>query len=315
MKKYYYLVGIGFLLLWGCKSSVKKTYYPDGHIKETIETKDGVLNGEYCWYNDNGNMQKHGYFKLGKATGYWINYYENGKIRNDGYYKSGMMDSVARSYDSITGKLIREAHYKDSVYNGSCKEFFPDGRLSFEGCFKDGKPDGIFKSYYENGQIKDQGEFKDGLKEGWFTRWYSNGNKKLEMGFENNIQGGAKISYDQDGQKIPSSFLIVWTKGGGDTIRLGETFKARIGDIYYDQSKPASERDKVRVLLGDLDKNDSIIWSSAKDLPIVDGSHAVYTMTPSDTGKHSFSGIMQYTKPDGIVVNAPFRASFYVKSK
>src|SRR6185312_216664 len=242
-------------------------------------------------------------------------YFSNNRIRNEAYLKNGMMDSIEKSYDSVTGKLVREAYYKDRILNGLYKEFFPDGKLSFRASFKEGKPDDTCTAFYENGKLEYAEKFKDGKKEGTFIKWYPNGRMKMVIGYRDDIQVLSKVCFDEDGRLIPSYGMIL-RKNTKDTIALEESFKVDIGDINYDPSKPIAQRDVVRVFMGDLNEDDSLINATgATELPIIGGRYATYSVTPTDTGEHHYSGIMQYTKSDGVKVRAPFRGSFYVKVK
>ncbi len=53
--------------------------------------KNGVLNGEFFeWFDDGGEKERHGFFKLGKEDGKWTSWYQNGSMKSMGLYKNGL---------------------------------------------------------------------------------------------------------------------------------------------------------------------------------------------------------------------------------
>ena len=57
--------------------SSHKKYYKDGSLLESIEYKNGILNGPWRWYYQSGNLWKEEYYKNGAWHGDWNYYYDN----------------------------------------------------------------------------------------------------------------------------------------------------------------------------------------------------------------------------------------------
>ena len=80
-----------------------------------------------------------GTIKNGIREGAWVGYYENGQLRFEGHYKNGKMEGAWAGYDS-TGQLLYEGHYKNGKKEGDWDGYNKDGTVDKErtGTFKDG---------------------------------------------------------------------------------------------------------------------------------------------------------------------------------
>lgn len=166
------------------------SYFEDGTLQSVITYTNGIGNGSYIFYNENGkprisgtllNDEKNGLIteydeygdknfeytaKNGKANGKFTAYHYNGKIRATGNYVNGEKDGLITEFDT-DGRKINECYYKDGEKNGQYKEYTynEDGELGITvtGSFVDNERDG----YWETKVLKD-GK--------WYTALYSNYN-------------------------------------------------------------------------------------------------------------------------------------------
>lgn len=90
---------------YGLKSSLWKSWYETGNLKEEVRWRNGEKNGPYFYYDTKGALSVSGKYNSNKKDGVWINipmkdttWYENGVA-----YKE-LPRIVKKRQDSINGK-------------------------------------------------------------------------------------------------------------------------------------------------------------------------------------------------------------------
>ena len=85
-----------------------------GQIQGTF--KDGVADGPWFEYRDNGRLWKKGNYKNGKKDGPWVVYYEDGQLHEKGDWKDGKMEGpwvVYNGYGTVDERFT--GTYKNGV--------------------------------------------------------------------------------------------------------------------------------------------------------------------------------------------------------
>lgn len=116
-----------FLSLLGC-SNKKTEYFSNGNIQKEYYLKNGILNGEYLTYFNNGNIKS-------------IDLYANGK----------RIDSTI-VYDSLNTQIYEIKYWSPEYNNGYYIKQFIKNQLSSEGLIIDSIKSGDWK-YYKNGKL------------------------------------------------------------------------------------------------------------------------------------------------------------------
>lgn len=118
------------------------TYVTDHYINSKPQMTGGyssfepeVREGEFVFYNDQGQMISKTSYKANKLNG-------NGQFFSD-------------------GKLQSEVYYVDDKYDGKYKSFFPNGQLRTDQDYTNGQLNGLFLSYYPDGKKKRIEHYKD----------------------------------------------------------------------------------------------------------------------------------------------------------
>ena len=101
--------------------------------------KNGVMEGPWVSYHENGQLLSEGAFKNGKTEGPWVLYYDNGRLSLKGTFKNGK-------------------------YEGPWVFYYDNGQLEMKGDFKNGEREGLWIDYYDNGQLNKKGNYKKGVK-------------------------------------------------------------------------------------------------------------------------------------------------------
>ena len=64
-------------------------YWDNGQLQSKIFFKNGEKEGPSVWYYDDGQVWQKGDYKNGKAKGPWVVYHDNGQLRDKGDHKNG----------------------------------------------------------------------------------------------------------------------------------------------------------------------------------------------------------------------------------
>ena len=89
------------------------------------EMKNGIKEGEWVEYYEDGQLSYKGRYKNGEELGEWVLYYANGQLKEKGSFGTGRFEGEYFTYHA----------------NGQLKE---------KGSFKNGKKDGEWVNYDEN---------------------------------------------------------------------------------------------------------------------------------------------------------------------
>ena len=102
--------------------------YPNGKPKLWKTIKDGITNGQWQEWLENGNLRYNAYWKDGKGHGLWQYFHDNGKLK---YEESYIMD----------------------IPNGISRQYYDNGQLKADFFWLQGKKQGIWTYYTETGVL------------------------------------------------------------------------------------------------------------------------------------------------------------------
>ena len=167
-------------------------------------TKRVRKNGVYKRYFDNGKQLSEESYNDGMLEGKWTYWYENGQVKLKGNFKP---------YEVLPNdeRWERSSRYvfpaRDSKH-GKWTEWYENGQKKREQNYECGRVIGKWTSWYENGNKKSVSNYKDGglpgmnraIADGNFTEWYENGQKKIERYYQTNRAEGKWTEWDKDGQ-------------------------------------------------------------------------------------------------------------------
>lgn len=125
------------------------------YLKEEGLLKNGLLDGYYYTYHDNGVVKTKSFYVDGKKEGEEITYFDDGELKRQSFYVNGLLNGKVIEFDNNTldypqngyaqvlnyknGKLddrqIAYRHYnKDSIW---CEDIYEDGTLQKEVVYND----------------------------------------------------------------------------------------------------------------------------------------------------------------------------------
>lgn len=135
-----------------------------GYMKKAVY-KDGVLNGEYKEFFDNGDVAQKGAYENDKKSGLWISYDKNGDIKEEIGYLQGQYHGASKRYEK--GSIYESCEYVNGKRHGKRLYYRgtpPKMRLVEEEHYIDGKLNGTLKRFNERDVLHFEAEYKDGDK-------------------------------------------------------------------------------------------------------------------------------------------------------
>lgn len=85
-------------------------YYEDGAPASEGDYRNNQEVGPWKYWFEHGVLQCEGTFEAGASTGVWKTYYENGKPESEGTYTNGKKEGSWKIYDEKTGALSTEKY-------------------------------------------------------------------------------------------------------------------------------------------------------------------------------------------------------------
>ena len=165
-------------------------FYENGTEKLNGRYRNGIKNGKWKWWNEDGGLDSTGSYKNGLMHGQWEFYFSNGNLKGKGQYRDGDGGNPSE----LSGIPFNGRHGRWTFWH-------ENGQKSEEKTYKKGKQDGLTTSWYENGQKNFEGTHKNDELNGLTTRWYENGQKQTEETYKHDELISSK-SWNKDGSII-----------------------------------------------------------------------------------------------------------------
>ena len=180
---------------------VFETFYSSGKPKKKINYKNGIPNGEYMYWNPNGNIRIKGAYTNGQKDGLWTEYFITGQqIYQIINYTNGLKNGEFKEY-LINGNLTILGNYKNHMKEGKWEYYFENEQLDMIGPFENGLQNGDWKYYYPNGQLYYEGNFIKGLKNGEWNFNYNTGEKWRVGHYQDDLKNGHWVTFYENKQK------------------------------------------------------------------------------------------------------------------
>ncbi len=146
-------------------------------------------------------MQQTGNYENGLPQGEWKWYFENGSLRRDETYDKGKENGISNEYnDSL--QLIATGKYIEGNKEGLWK--YNNGEYIAKGEYRDGRKFGMWHQTYRNGKPAFSGKYADGLEEGEHLYYNENGKLREIRNYQHGMRNGIWKTYDENGNLILS---------------------------------------------------------------------------------------------------------------
>lgn len=214
--------------------SANQEFYT-GHVERTNKNKNGVT-----YVSEKGDV------KNGVKNGEYIVYWDNGKINTKVNYNNGVLNGLSTTFN-VFGDLLTEVMYVNGELEGPFIEVRKLDNKKFVGTIKNGHYIGLYEEYYDyidyKGLHKTVTFNENGKMEGTYIEYNTEGKVWERTEYKNGIIHGFREMYlysDSNNKKI-IDFKGYYYKGKkeGTIIRNGYSEKFPI--ISLDDYKKSIE--------------------------------------------------------------------------
>ena len=167
-----------------------KEWHPNGILWKQGTYDENRRIGEWKFMDENGTLAKHAFYSSdGIPDGEWTYFNDDGSKRRVENYRSGKKHGTFLRYDPNGMQLLSQQNYEDDKLHGKLIRWFPavdngeEPRVQREAVFVHGQRDGTATEWHENGIKRSQVEFKEGKRHGRTQRWDAEGNLELDLKF------------------------------------------------------------------------------------------------------------------------------------
>jgi len=105
--------------------------HPNGQINSWQNFIDGIGEGEWINYYDNGNYKEVGNYEQNKVAGSIKKYYQNGKLKAEGTYKDWRIRIGEWKYYDESGNLSRTENYGEKGSIEEVKAYYGRGEIPY----------------------------------------------------------------------------------------------------------------------------------------------------------------------------------------
>ena len=174
----------------GLKQGVWKYFWENGNLQLEGAYQNDKKNGFFKYYDTDGNFQKIEKWENDiliedaqetKKLDRKVEYHPNGKLKTEAYFFKGIPDGIRREY-SPEGEVIQGYLFRNGILLG-------EGIID-----EDGKKQGDWKEYYETGELRASGKYLNSRPVGKWKYYFEN--KKIE------ITGSYTRKGEKDGEWI-----------------------------------------------------------------------------------------------------------------
>ena len=217
------------------KSGLTKYYYPDGKLMRTVNYENDLEQGISKEYAEDGTIislieYKRGMVvsreyinrkdKNGLKQGPWKFYYDNGILKLEGAYVNDKRHGFFKEYSREGNLLSIEKYINDELQRDVPElrsldvktDYYPDGKVKIVASFNRGVPEGLRREYNKDGTIAQcylykEGEIvakgivnEDGTKQGDWIELYDDKTKKAEGKYQDGKKVGLWKYYHKNGK-------------------------------------------------------------------------------------------------------------------
>ncbi len=151
------------------------------YVAEKGNVKNGIKDGEYTTYWDNGKISRKETFQNGILNGVSSKYNVYGDLLEEATYVNGEIEGPIIEVDFYNQKKI-VGTVKNNIYVGDYQEYFLNGKLHKTLTYNEkGKAEGVYTMYTPNGDVWERAEYKDGLLHGFREEYHNKGPGNMEL--------------------------------------------------------------------------------------------------------------------------------------
>ncbi|TAE47610.1 MAG: TonB family protein, partial [Bacteroidetes bacterium] len=177
-------------------------WYPNGQKKYEGQMRDGVQNGIWLTYHENGALKARQTYLYGILIGAEKFYSEQGQLTDSSFYRGGMRSGKRITW-SNSGAIRSETLYEKGSLTGLQRYYYASGALHYEELCNDSicsvvscrdslgqvlleNGSGIFRTYHPNGQVASESGYVEGVQQS-IQRWDPQGQLRFQAQYKADI--------------------------------------------------------------------------------------------------------------------------------
>jgi uncharacterized protein len=181
-------------------------------VAEGIIDDEGIRDGEWKEYYEDGTLRSEGMYSLGNRIGRWRFYHPNNSIEQEGNYNNQGNTEGPWKWYFDDGKVLREESFRNGLPEGLYTEYNEDGKVVVQGEYLDGLEEGFWK--YEYGDIREEGTYRAGKRNGEWKLFYDNGQLNYVGSYIDDNPNGQHLWYWPDGKKRDQGEYLMGMRTG-----------------------------------------------------------------------------------------------------
>ncbi|MEN9444414.1 MAG: hypothetical protein RIS47_1304 [Bacteroidota bacterium] len=198
-----YIWGIGFAKDTAATPQSRDGYWAFADVSARITCfghyDKGKKDGEWVWYNRNGDIESTIRYADDLITDTATTYYTNGSLQFQKVFRAGKLHGTTTEFYP-NGKLKQIQNFTDGMLNGPYIDYFVSGNREVESFYRNNKLDSTFVQYYENGKIKLKYEYRNDKLEGSGTNYSEKGKLIAAFTFKEDHKIGDALWYYESGK-------------------------------------------------------------------------------------------------------------------
>lgn len=177
---------------------------PDGSIQKKYRVLNGLRDGAWVEWWENGQKLVEANWKEGKKFGSTTWWYDTGRKWKEIHFDENGKYLASEFYDN--GPKLKDTPWKDGKMHGKGRTYYENAKVLREVTYIDGKKDGPVIWWHENGMKWKEYTYAKGRMNGLYVLWRENGQKWKEYGVLNDKMEGRHTTWQSNGNKLKEVF-------------------------------------------------------------------------------------------------------------
>ena len=185
----------------GSQKSFITSYYPNGFLRQYLECVNNRAYGKYEEWDSNGNLRVESKIVGGIAD------------LSQEAEKSFIFDGYCKAYDR-EGRISAIISYKNGDLEGDSITYYPSGKIEKITSYKNNHKDGLCATYHENGNLRYITTYKNGVMHGKYEKYFPTGKIGIKGEHLNGYESGLWIDWHDKGfsKRQEGSYKVISLK-------------------------------------------------------------------------------------------------------
>ena len=202
----------------GLKQGAWITYYDNGGKKYEGTFKNDKPIGTFTRYYPNRQVQSVMEFEEDGKSAFARIYYNNGNLAAEGKYIDRLKDSEWKYYSFYNQSLTYSENYKLGVKEGVSTVYFSNGKVSETIFFQNNEKNGVWAQYFDSGRLYLKGKFKNGKLNGEYIQYHTNGITHIKGMWVEDRRDGEWLLYGEDGKQVVKFDFVMGIASNQDEL-------------------------------------------------------------------------------------------------